>query len=289
METGVVVFGQDQQDRASRYVSRGAKRVYIPGTGKEELERFDAGLYAEAIAQIARNNQAAAVLVGCTRNGKELAGRLAQKLEAGCINDVSCIQVKDGQLICTRNGLGGATVLHQSVQTPVGVYSVMPASFEPSAEVIPDGEMIEVDVNLKPTRFKQVEVQAKTAEAVNLTEAKILVCVGMGLGSQENLAVAEELAEALGGEIACSKPVATDKKWLSEARLIGLSGNVCKPQLAVCLGISGQVQFMVGIRDAKTIVAVNTDENASIFQMSDYGLVGDLFQIVPKLVAQIKQ
>ena len=95
----------------------------------------------------------------------------------------------------------------------------------------------------------------------------------------------EELANKLGGQVACSKPVATDKKWLSEERVIGLSGKQCKPDLAILLGISGQVQFTVGIRDAKTIVAVNSDENAVINQMADYVLTADLHEVVPELIS----
>jgi len=123
---------------------------------------------------------------------------------------------------------------------------------------------------------------------VDIQGAEILVCVGKGLARQEDLKMIEELARGLGGLVACTKPLATDLKWLPESRIVGLSGKIGKPRLALCLGISGQVQFSVGIREARTIMAINTDPNAYIFQITDYGLVADLHQAVPQLVAAIR-
>ena len=283
------VLGADLSNRASEYHNRGAQKVFIPGTGKEALELFEASVYASALAQIAEKSGATVILLGCTRRGKELAGRLAQKLGAACINDVNGLEVRDGQLVCKRYALGGATVSSQAVVSPVAVISVMPASFEPAAVVLPGGDTKEVDLSLAPSRVRLVERQSKAADSVDIAEAKTLVCVGMGLGSAEKVALAEDLAKTLGGEVGGSKPVITDQKWLPEARMIGLSGKKCKPQLAVCMGVSGQVQFIVGIREAKSIVAINTDENATIFQYADYGVVGDLNEVVPKLTALLKQ
>ena len=133
-----------------------------------------------------------------------------------------------------------------------------------------------------------VDKTDKGQSSIDIEGAEILVCVGKGLTSQDDLKMVEELTQVLGGMVACTKPIATDEKWLPEERIIGLSGKTSKPNLAICLGISGQVQFTVGIRDAKTIVAVNTDQNAYIFQMADYGIVGDLNEIVPRLIAAIK-
>ncbi len=282
------VFGTDVADRANEYLNRGVKKVYIPGAGKEALETFDAAAYAEALAQITAKAEATLVMMGCTRRGKELAGRLAEKLGAGCVNDVNGVRLEDGRIVYSRYALGGMTVCSQTVVAPVAVVSVMPATFEQAPKVMPGGDCVAVDFSIKPVRVRLVERQAKTTESVDIAEAKTLVCVGMGLGGVEKVALAEELAKALGGEVGGSKPVITDQKWLPEARMIGLSGKKCKPQLTVCLGVSGQVQFMVGIREAKTIVAVNTDENATIFQYADYGIVGDLNEVAPKLAALLK-
>jgi len=131
-------------------------------------------------------------------------------------------------------------------------------------------------------RVKLIETRSKAGEAVDIQAAEVLVVVGQGV-EKDSIAAAEKVAKALGGEIACSKPVATDKKWLPEERIIGLSGKKCKPQLAIILGVSGQVQFTVGIRDAGTIVSVNNDENAYMLQLSDYAMVADAMQVLDEL------
>ncbi|HAA08504.1 MAG TPA: electron transfer flavoprotein subunit alpha/FixB family protein, partial [Syntrophomonas sp.] len=130
---------------------------------------------------------------------------------------------------------------------------------------------------------KLVEVRSKAGDSVDIEAAEILVVVGQGMESQDDLPLAQELAQKLGGEVACTKPVATDKKWLSEERIIGLSGKKCKPQLALLFGISGQVQFTVGIRDARVIASINTDENASMNQMADYILTADLKEVLAEM------
>jgi electron transfer flavoprotein alpha subunit len=283
-----VVLGAGAENRVNEYLNRGVTKAITAGRGKELLDVFDAQTYATALVQIAEQEQATLILIGCTRRGKELAGRVAQKLGAGCINDVNAIECDGGEFVYSRNALGGATVRRLAVASPVAVISIMPAAFPQVAEAPSAGEKVVVDLELKPSRVKLVECQAKNTDSVDIAEAKTLVCVGMGLGGPEKLPMVEELAKVLGGEVACTKPVATDQKWLPEARMVGLSGKKCKPQLSLCLGLSGQVQFAVGIRDSKTIVAINTDENATIFQYADYGIVGDLNIIAEKLTAQLK-
>jgi electron transfer flavoprotein alpha subunit len=268
------------------YAARGAASVYtVPNQAWEDA---DASVYAEALAQMAGKTGAELVMLGSTRRGKEIAGRLAQKLGAGCITDVTGMILENGRLLCTRNAFGGATVATQSVASGVQVVSVMPRTFEPAPAGEPAGQVVPLDLDLKPSRVKVVARVSKDQASADIEGAEVLVCVGKGLAGQEQLKMVEALASALGGLVACSKPIATDEKWLPEDRIVGLSGKKGKPALAVCLGISGQVQFTVGIREAKTIVAVNTDQNAYIFQMADYGVVGDLHEVVPRLTAALK-
>ena len=267
------------------YANRGAHTVYT--SKNEQLQAFEASVYAEALSQVAKQAESTVILVGSTRRGKELAGRLAQKLGAGCITDADSLEVKDGRLVCTRNALGGATVATQVITTGLQVISVSPGVGEP-VESPETAQVVEVELALKPSPVKVVARSDKGQDVVDIEGAEVLVCVGKGLNRQDDLEMVEELAEALGGLVACTKPLATDEKWLPEERVIGLSGKSGKPVLAICLGISGQVQFTVGIRDAKTIVAVNQDPNAFIWQMADYGIVGDLYEVVPRLTAALK-
>ena len=283
LEVAAAALGNAPEEE---YGKRGAAKVY--SCAHELLSIFDASIYSQALAQICSAAQAAVILIGSTRSGKELAGRLAQKLGAGCVTDCQSLEIAEGRLICTRNAFGGATVSTQRLNTGIQLFALMPYLYEPAPPGEGRGESIPVHLELKPSPVKKVKETPKDLGAVNIEGAEILVCAGKGLAKREDLKIAEELASALGGFVACTKPLATDLKWLPENRIIGLSGKRGKPRLAVCLGVSGQVQFAVGIRDAKVIVAVNNEPNAYIFQMADYGVIGDLYQIVPPLTAALK-
>lgn len=252
--------------------------VQVLKIDNEAVVSADVATVAAAVAQAAEKAGADTVLLTSNRRGKELAGRLAQIMGAGCLTDVSSINTENGQIQCQRNALGGATVAVQTITTDKKVIAVMPRTFEAATGAGGSVEAIQADI--PAATVKLLEVKAKSGDDVDIEAAEVIVAVGQGLNDADQLPMIEQLTKKLGGEVACSKPVATDKKWLSEERIIGLSGKNCKPKLAVLLGISGQVQFTVGIRDAKTIVSVNTDENASMNTMADYILVADLHQAV---------
>lgn len=242
----------------------------------------DTAAMAAAVAAAARAAGAPTVLLASNRRGKELAGRLAAVLGAGVATDCGSLAVKDGRIVAARNAFGGATVAETAVATDRKVFSIAPKSFAAAAPAGAAGAVRAVAADVEPS-VRSVEPKAKEAEDVDISAAEVLVCAGCGFDSEAQLADAERVAAALGGVLACSKPLATDRKWLSEARIVGISGTVCKPELAIALGVSGQVQFVTGIRDSKTIVAVDRDENAPIFQFADYGLVADLADALPEL------
>jgi len=252
------------------------------------LADFTAEAYAEALYQIAQKNGAEVLLMGSTKRGKELAPRVAQKLGAGCITDANDVRVEDGQLVADRYSLGGNTVSTGAVKTAQKVIAVMPKTFELGAKEAKQGEVVDAALDLKAPRARIVERREKAGEAVNLEEAEAIVCIGRGLEKKEDLGIVEDLAKALGAEVGCTKSLCSDWEWLSEDRLVGLSGKKTSPRLCVSVGISGQIQYTVGIRGARITVAINKDENAPIFPMSDYGIVGDLYDVVPKLTEKLK-
>ncbi len=256
--------------------------VQVYAVKNNDLLMADVGAIASAIKQVADKAGTDTVLLASNRRGKELAGRLAQAMNAGCLTDVTALNVDGDKIMCQRNALGGATVATQYIDADKKVIAIRPRTVE-AATGAGAGSVEEVAVEVKKAGVTVLEFKSRVGDSVDIEAAEVLVAVGQGLNSQDDLPAVEELAKKLGGEVACSKPVATDKKWLSEERIIGLSGKKCKPQLAVLLGISGQVQFNVGIRDAKTIVAVNSDENASINQMADYIITADLHDVVAEM------
>jgi len=281
-----VILGKGAKAKAADYFTYGADKVYW--NENAAFNDFYADVYADTLAQIANMYNPDIILIESTRRGKELAARLAHKLNAGCITDATDIEIKDKDLIVRRYTLGGNTIASEILKTGKKVISVLPKAFETGAKTTAQGETVEVAVTPKEPRVKIVEAKPKAGDVVSLEEAQTLVCIGRGLNKKEDLPMVENLAKALKAEIGCTRPLSHELQWLSEQREVGLSGKKCKPGLCVELGISGQIQHTVGVRDSKIIVAINKDKTAPIFEMADYGIIGDIYEVVPKLTEKIK-
>ena len=277
-------LGAGAEGLVAELTAFGADKIYV--SDDAALADLHPDVVAEALAQIAGQAGATYVLVASTRRGKELAGRLAQKLGAGALSDVNTMSVKDGELVGGRYALGGNTVAEERIQTPIKVFAVMPKTFEVGEPQAGAGEVIRPALSLAPSAVKVVDRRAREGQVVNLDAALRIVGVGRGFGKREDLDVAQALAAALEAELGCTKSIA-DFEWLSEDRIIGLSGAKTKPDVYIALGISGQIQHTVGISQSKLIAAVNKDKEAPIFALADYGIVGDIFQVVPALMAKL--
>ena len=281
-----VALGKGAKEKAADYFAYGADKVYW--NENAAFTDFYADVYADALVQIANVYNPDVILIESTRRGKELAARLAQKLNAGCITDATGMEVKGNDLIVNRYTLGGNTVASETLKTGKKVVSVLPKAFEKAAKTPGQGETVEVAVTPKEPKVKIVEKKAKAGDVVSLEDAQTLVCIGRGLNKKEDLSMVENLAKLLNAEIGATRPLSHEWQWVSEQREVGLSGKKCKPRLCVELGISGQIQHTVGIRDSKIIVSINKDKTAPIFEMSDYGIIGDIYEVVPKLSEKLK-
>ena len=277
-------FGSTSAEVATELGALGADTVYV--SDDPALEGLQTDVVAEALAQVARVAAATCVLVGSTRRGKELASRLAQKLDAGCVTDVSSMAVEDGALVAGRYAFGGNTVARETVTTTVKVFAVMPKAFEIGAPIAGAGAVVAPALTLTPSAVKVVDRRPKEGESVDLSAANRIVGMGRGFGKREDVALGEQLAAALKAEIGATKGL-SDFQWVSEDRVIGLSGAKTSPELYVSVGISGQIQHTVGISSAKLIVAINKDKDAAIFQLADYGIVGDLYEVLPALIERL--
>jgi len=286
MKLSVALLGDKIDAKASEYFAYGADRAYI--AENPALANVNAESFAEALFQISQQNDVKILLLPSTKRGKELGPRVAQKLRAGCVTDATAVEVKDGNLHISRYSLGGNTVAVEMIKALHKVITVMPKTFELGAKEAKQGEIVKVNLNLKAPRAQIVERQEKVGEKVNLEDAEVLVCIGRGFEKKEDLGIVENLAKALGAEIGCTKSLCTDYQWFSEDRLVGLSGKKTGPRLVISIGISGQIQYTVGIRDARITVAINKDNQAPIFAMSDYGIVGNLYDVVPLLTERLK-
>lgn len=287
LSLAAVILGDGGSVDAEECFRYGAERIYV--ADNPHLAEFVVERVAEALHQIMVGNAIEVVLIGSTRRGKELAGRLAQKVEAGCVTDAISLAIQDGQLVTERYALGGNTVSTEVLRTGVKVIAVMPRTFEAVVADEGRGEALPVELDLAPPRVTVVERRAKGGEGVNIEEAEVLVGIGRGLEKKEDLSIVQDLADALRGELGCSRSLSSDYGWLSEERMIGISGKKCSPRLHVSVGISGQIQHTVGIMGSKIIVAINKDKSAPIFKIADYGVVGDLYEVVPKLAERLRR
>jgi electron transfer flavoprotein alpha subunit len=283
-QASAALLGGNVAAKASACFAYGAHKVYVGESA--HLADFHADVYADALAQIANACHATTVLVGSTKRGKEMAGRLAQKLGCGAVTDVMGLTTEDGKVATQRYALGGNTIATDVIVGERQVIAVMPKAFEANKQPVA-GETVRVELKLCEPRVQIVERKPKPVATADVEGAEVLVCVGKGIAKQEDLAIAEALAHKVKAEIGCTRALSSDYHWLGEERTIGISGKKTKPRLLISLGVSGQIQHTVGILGAKLIIAINKDKAAPIFKIADYGIVGDLYQVTPKLTEKI--
>lgn len=259
-----------------------AQLVYVVEEEKASPEDVSA-----TIKQLVEKDDYNLIVFPSTRRAKEIAPRLSISLKAGYVEDVKAIEVRDGSnMVFTRLSYGGAVVEKTKVKTPIKILTLAAESEEKEVPHV-DGRIEKVQLS-KAFDAKSILEERGTRVEGGLTSAEKIVAVGRGLKKKEDITLVEELAKTIGAAIGCTRPLAEDLKWFPKEWQVGLSGTIVKPKLYIALGISGQIQHIVGMRDSKTIVAINKDKTAPIFQYADYGIVGDLYQIVPELVKLLK-
>lgn len=241
-----------------------------------------------ALAAAAAAAQPAAVLIAATVDGREVAGRLAVRLDSGVVADAIDVS-RDGEaVVATQSVFGGAYTVRSRVARGVPVISVRPNSIDGSAPAAA-GEVVTLDVDLAGTPAARVVASnpEPSADRPDLAAASIVVSGGRGVGSAEDFAVVEALADALGAAVGASR-AAVDSGYYPHQFQVGQTGTTVSPQLYIALGISGAIQHRAGMQTSKTIVAVNKDGEAPIFEISDFGIVGDLFDVTPQLTEAVK-
>ncbi len=285
-----ILLGSNIKEKAAELGKYGADKVIV--ADDDRLATYTTDAYVSVIAQLAQAQEPAIILLGASVQGKDLSGRLAARLGVGVAQDCVAFSIEDGNLVAKRPIYAGkayATVTYtdsvpQIATARPNVFELNEPDESRSVEVI-DAEFSLDDSQLKT---KVAEIIEEAGGKVDLTEAERIVSGGRGMKGPEEFAILEELADLIAATVGASRSV-VDAGWRPHADQVGQTGKVVSPNLYIACGISGAIQHLAGMSTSKTIVAINKDPEAPIFQKADYGVVGDLFEVVPALTEALKK
>lgn len=251
------------------------------------LESFDSQTFASVIAQVAADRGATVVLLPDSANGKSLSGLVAVKLKAGAVSGVNKLpEVKDGKLHVERALFSGKAFATCRIESDIAVLTIAGNSIKPVAEGS-EITLTAISADIPTAKTKVVNVN-RSVGIVPLPEAEVVVSAGRGLKDPANWGIVEDLAKVLGATTACSRPVA-DSGWRPHHEHVGQTGIAIRPNLYIAIGISGAIQHLAGVNSSKVIVVINKDPEAPFYKAADYGVVGDLFEVVPSLTAALEK
>nr|CAQ53137.1 electron transfer flavoprotein alpha-subunit [Clostridium saccharobutylicum] len=286
-----LLLGSNVEGLSKTLAEHGADEVLV--ADNKDLQHYTTDAYTKVICDLANERKPGILFVGATFIGRDLGPRVAARLNTGLTADCTSIdvEVENGDLLATRPAFGGnlmATIACPEHRPQMA--TVRPGVFE---KVNTNGanckvEKVEVKLTDNDLRTKVLEIIKSKKDIVDISEAKIIVAGGRGVGSKENFELLGELAKVLGGTVAGSR-AAVEKGWIENAYQVGQTGKTVKPSIYIACGISGAIQHVAGMQDSDMIIAINKDETAPIMKVADYGIVGDVKNVLPELIAQAKE
>jgi electron transfer flavoprotein alpha subunit len=285
-----VVLGSNIAPTAAE-IARGVDQVLVADL--PALAQYDPEVWSAAVAQIATEGEASVILIGGSRSGREYSPRVAVKLDAPLLEDVISLKAKGETLTALRyTYLARVTETVETVGEaagPIAVVTIKSGVFNPATPRAEAAEQFDVDLNLPTPRLKVTGKTAERSSRVSLAEAEIVISGGRGVGSAEGFTqYVEALADQLGAAVGATRAI-VDAGWRPYSEQVGQTGKTVQPKLYIAIGISGAVQHLSGMNKSKTIVAINRDAEAPIFRIADYGIVGDVPQLVPAILAELKK
>lgn len=272
---------------AAELLYYGADRVIT--VEDEKLKQYTPDGYAQAILSVINDVKPDGIILGHTALGKDISPKLAAKLNSGLISDVTTVEAAGDNIVFTRPIYSGKAFEKKIITGGLILATIRPNNIAPlEKDESRTGEVISVSVEIKDLRSVIKEVVRKASEGVDLSEAKVVISGGRGVKSEDGFKLLKEMADVLGGAIGASRG-ACDADYCDYSLQIGQTGKVVTPDLYIACGISGAIQHLAGMSNSKVIVAINKDPEANIFNVADYGIVGDLFEVVPLLTEEFKK
>jgi electron transfer flavoprotein alpha subunit len=282
-----VLLGESVRNLAEGLIHYGADRVVV--VENDKLSNYSSDGFSQAFLGVVNEENPEAIIFGHTSLGKDLSPKIASKLDAGLISDVIDVEVAGDQVVFTRPIYSGKAFEKKIVTDGIIFATVRPNNIAPlDKDESRSGDVSTLEVEIKDLRTIIKEVVRKTSEGVDLSEAKVVVAGGRGVKSADGFKPLQELADVLGGAVGASRG-ACDAGFCDYSLQIGQTGKVVTPDLYIACGISGAIQHLAGMSNSKVIVAINKDPEANIFKVADYGIVGDLFEVVPLLTEEFKK
>lgn len=288
-EIGVILVGSNITNLTEQIGAYGADKVFV--VDNELLKDYRTESYAKVVSEIVKKHSANILFLAASSQGKDLAARLSARLNAGLATDCTKIEIVDGKILITRPVYAGKANVLLHINSEISLATIRPNSFS----LPPRDENKKAEIINETVAQEESEIRTKVKEFIKvmssrpeLTEAEIIVSGGRGMKGPENYPLIEELADLLGAAVGASR-ASVDAGWRPHSDQVGQTGKTVSPNLYIACGISGAIQHLAGMSSSKYIVAINKDADAPIFKIANYGIVGDLFKVVPAMIEEVKK
>jgi len=284
-ELCAVLIGKSSDSMIESLSEYGADKIYL--AENDELKTYTTDGYTNVMGDLIKKYEPRALLIGCTINGRDLAAQVAQRLATGLLTDCTGIEVVDSQLVFTRPIYAGKATVKAYCETSPVIATIRPNTFA-TVQNKKEPEIVKIVTDCGDIRQVVIDVIRQVSQRPELTEANVVVTGGRGIKGSENFKLLEELADVLGGAVGASR-ASVDAGWAPHSMQVGQTGKTVSPTLYIACGVSGAIQHFAGMNSSKCILAINNDPEANIFKIADYGIVGDLFEVVPLLTEEFKK